>query len=210
MPVVSPAQYVKMLEKAKQEKFAFPAFNVTSTETANAVLLGLKTAGADGIIQVSTGGAEFMSGLGVKDMAKGAIALADYVHYMAQHYDVNVALHTDHCHPKYLEGFVLPLIAETERRRAAGRPNLFNAHMFDGSELALGENITRSAELLWKSAWWVVKKTATTPAMWARTSSTPPPRTWWPCTRGSAPSAATCWPPPSAMCMAFISRAMWC
>ena len=125
MPVVNPTQYAKMLEKAKQEKFAYPAFNVTSTETANAVLLGLKTAGADGIIQVSTGGAEFISGLGVKSMAKGAIALADYVHYMAQHYDVNVALHTDHCAPKYLEGFVLPLIEETERRRAAGRPNLF-------------------------------------------------------------------------------------
>jgi len=152
MPVVNPAQYVKLLEKAKQEKFALPAFNVTSTETANAVLLGLKTAGADGIIQVSTGGAEFMSGLGVKDMAKGAIALANYVHYMAQHYEVNVALHTDHCHPKYLEGFVLPLIAETERRRAAGQGNLFNAHMFDGSELPLAENIAKSAELLKRCA----------------------------------------------------------
>jgi len=145
MPVVNPAQYAKMLEKAKQEKFAYPAFNVTSTETANAVLLGLKTAGADGIIQVSTGGAEFISGLGVKSMAKGAIALADYVHYMAQHYDVNVALHTDHCAPKYLEGFVLPLIEETERRRAAGRPNLFNAHMFDGSELPRSETMAKSA-----------------------------------------------------------------
>jgi len=152
MPVVNPAQYIKLLEKAKQEKFALPAFNVTSTETANAVLLGLKTAGADGIIQVSTGGAEFMSGLGVKDMAKGAIALANYVHYMADQYDVNVALHTDHCHPKYLEGFVLPLIAETERRRAAGQGNLFNAHMFDGSELPLTENIAKSAELLKRCA----------------------------------------------------------
>jgi len=152
VPVVNPAQYVKLLEKAKQEKFALPAFNVTSTETANAVLLGLKTAGADGIIQVSTGGAEFMSGLGVKDMAKGAIALANYVHYMADQYDVNVALHTDHCHPKYLEGFVLPLIAETERRRAAGQGNLFNAHMFDGSELPLTENIAKSAELLKRCA----------------------------------------------------------
>lgn len=152
MPVVNPAQYIKLLEKAKQEKFALPAFNVTSTETANAVLLGLKTAGADGIIQVSTGGAEFLSGLGVKDMAKGAIALANYVHYMAEHYEVNVALHTDHCHPKYLEGFVLPLIAETERRRAAGQGNLFNAHMFDGSELPLAENIAKSAELLKRCA----------------------------------------------------------
>ncbi len=152
MPVVTPAQYVKMLDRARQEKFAYPAFNVTSTETVNAVLLGLKTAGADGIIQVSTGGAEFLSGLGVKSMAKGAIALAQYTHYMAQHYEVNVALHTDHCHPKYLESFVLPLIEETERRRAAGQGNLFNAHMFDGSELSLSENIAKSVELLKRCA----------------------------------------------------------
>ena len=152
MPVVSPKQYIAMLERAKQEKFAYPAFNVTSTETANAVLLGLKTAKADGIIQVSTGGAEFMSGLGVKSMAKGAIALADYVRYMADFYEVNVALHTDHCHPKYLDTFVLPLIEETERRRAAGRPNVFNSHMFDGSELPLAENIARSVELLKRCA----------------------------------------------------------
>jgi fructose-bisphosphate aldolase, class II len=152
MPVVSPAQYTKMLEAAKQAHYAFPAFNVTSTETANAVLLGLKTAKADGIVQISTGGAEFMSGLGVKSMAQGAIALADYVRFIAEQYDVNIALHTDHCHPKYLESFVLPLIQETERRRAAGLPNLYHAHMFDGSELALSDNITKSAELLKRCA----------------------------------------------------------
>jgi len=152
MPVVSTAQYRKMLEVAKGAHYAFPAFNVTSTETANAVLLGLKTAKADGIIQISTGGAEFMSGLGVKSMAQGAIALADYVRFMAEQYDVNIALHTDHCHPKYLESFVLPLIAETERRRALGQPNVYNAHMFDGSELALSENIAKSAELLKRCA----------------------------------------------------------
>ena len=152
MPVVSPAQYTKMLEIAKREHYAFPAFNVTSTETANAVLLGLKTAKADGIIQISTGGAEFMSGLGVKSMAQGAIALADYVRFMAEQYDVNIALHTDHCHPKYLETFVLPLIAETERRRALGQPNLYNAHMFDGSELPLADNIAKSSELLKRCA----------------------------------------------------------
>jgi fructose-bisphosphate aldolase class II len=141
-----------MLQRARQGRFAYPAFNVTGTETANAVLLGLQEAKSDGIIQVSTGGAEFVSGLGVKSMAKGAIALAEYVHFMAAEYDVNIALHTDHCHPKYLDGFVLPLIEETERRRAAGRPNLFNAHMFDGSELPLGENLARSAELLKRCA----------------------------------------------------------
>ena len=141
-----------MLKRAREGRFAYPAFNVTSTETANAVLLGLKAANSDGIVQVSTGGAEFMSGLGVKSMAKGAIALAQYVHYMADQYDMNIALHTDHCHPKYLEGFVLPLIAETERRRAAGLPNLYNAHMFDGSELPLADNLARSSELLKRCA----------------------------------------------------------
>jgi len=152
MPVVTTPQYVEMLARAKREKYAFAAFNVTSTETANAVLLGLKTAKADGIIQISTGGAEFMSGLGVKSMAQGGIALAQYVHQAAQNYDVNIALHTDHCAPKYLEGFVLPLIAETERRRAIGLPNLFNAHMFDGSELPLAANIAKSSELLKRCA----------------------------------------------------------
>ena len=152
MPVVSTAQYAKMLEVAKGAHYAFPAFNVTSTETANAVLLGLKMANSDGIIQISTGGAEFLSGLGVKNMAKGAIALSDYVRFIAESYDLNVALHTDHCHPKYLDTFVLPIIEETERRRAAGRPNVFNAHMFDGSELPLAENIARSVELLTRCA----------------------------------------------------------
>jgi fructose-bisphosphate aldolase class II len=152
MPVVSPKQYLSMLERAKQGRFAYPAFNVTSTETANAVLLGLKAASSDGIIQISTGGAEFLSGLGVKDMAKGAIALADYVRYIADAYEINVALHTDHCHPKHLETFVLPILVESERRRAAGRPPVYNAHMFDGSELPLSDNIARSVELLKRCA----------------------------------------------------------
>ena len=152
MAVVNAQQYLNMLQLAKQGRFAYPAFNVTSTETVNAVLLGLKQANADGIVQISTGGAEFFSGLGVKNMAKGAIAMAEYVHLMAREYDVNVALHTDHCAPKYLNGFVLPLIIEAERRAALGQGNLFNAHMFDGSELPLEENTRMSSELLKRCA----------------------------------------------------------
>lgn len=148
MPVVTTQQYIKMLKKARQEKFAFPAINVTSTESANAVLLGLKLAKSDGIIQISTGGAEFLSGLGVKSMAQGAIALAQYIHTMAINYDVNIALHTDHCRLNHIDDFVLPLIKETERRRTIGLPNLFNAHMFDGSELPLADNIEYSTKLL--------------------------------------------------------------
>lgn len=152
MSVVNAQGYAAMLRNAREKHYAYPAFNITSSETANAVLLGLKEAKSDGIIQISTGGAEFASGLGVRNMADGAIALADFVRAMAEKYEVNVALHTDHCHPKYLDSFLLPLLAETERRRALGLPNLFNSHMFDGSELGLKENLQKSKELLERCA----------------------------------------------------------
>lgn len=148
MPVVDFAGYKAMIAHAKKNHYAYPAFNIASTETANAVLLGLKEAQSDGIIQISTGGAEFASGLGVKNMAAGAIALADFIRAMAEKYEINVALHTDHCHPKYVDSFLIPLIEETERRRAQGKPNLFNSHMFDGSELGLTENLEKSKKLL--------------------------------------------------------------
>lgn len=148
MPVVDLKGYKAMIANAKKNGYAYPAFNIASTETANAVLLGLKEAQSDGIIQISTGGAEFASGLGVKNMAAGAIALADFIRAMAEKYEINVALHTDHCHPKYVDSFLIPLIEETERRRAQGRPNVFNSHMFDGSELGLAENLEKSKKLL--------------------------------------------------------------
>jgi len=137
-----------MFDQAKKGKYAFPAFNVTSTETANAVLQGLAASKSDGIIQVSTGGGEFASGSTIKDMALGAVSLALHVHNVASRYNILVALHTDHCHPSKLDKFVKPLIAETEKRRAQGLPNLFNSHMFDGSELSMEQNIAISEELL--------------------------------------------------------------
>lgn len=148
MGIVNYEQYCQVLDNAKKNKFAYPAINVSSSETANAALLGFKMANSDGIIQVSTGGGKFASGVGVGDMAKGAIALASYVQEMAAAYDVNIALHTDHCHPKNVEPFLMPLIAETAKRRAKGLPNLFNSHMFDGSELSLEDNIAQSKTLL--------------------------------------------------------------
>ena len=148
MPVANYQQYCKMLDTAKKGGYAYPAFNVTSTETANAVLQGLAASKSDGIIQVSTGGGEFASGSTVKDMALGAISIAQHVHNVASRYNVMVALHTDHCQPGKLDKFVKPLIAETEKRRAAGLPNLFNSHMFDGSELPMDRNIEIAEELL--------------------------------------------------------------
>lgn len=148
MPIVNYQQYCRMLDNAKQNKFAYPAINVTSSETINAALLAFKEADSDGIIQVSTGGGKFASGLGVGAMSTGAIALALYAHAMAAHYHINIALHTDHCHPENVDTFLMPLIAETRNRRAAGLPNLFCSHMFDGSALPMKDNIAASKRIM--------------------------------------------------------------
>jgi fructose-bisphosphate aldolase class II len=137
-----------MLDRARENRFAYPAINVTSLTTTNAVLKGLAESRSDGIIQVSTGGAAFASGTSVKDMVLGAVSIAEHVHRVADRYPVYVALHTDHCQADKLDRFVLPLVAETERRRAAGLPSLFNSHMFDGSALNLKENLDIAVSLL--------------------------------------------------------------
>ncbi len=120
MPVADYTTYCAMLDRARDKHFAYPAINVASLAAANAVLRGLAESKSDGIIQVSTGGAAFVSGALVKDMALGAISIAEHVHRVAERYPVYVALHTDHCQADKLDSFVLPLVAETERRRAAG------------------------------------------------------------------------------------------
>ena len=148
MPVANYEQYCEMLDRAKKEKFAYPAVNITSLATINATLKGLAEAKSDGIIQVSTGGAQFASGLAQKDMVLGAIVLAEAIHRLAEKYDIMIALHTDHCHPAKVDTFLKPLIEETAKRRAAGLPTLFNSHMFDGSELPLAENMKISKELM--------------------------------------------------------------
>ncbi|BBO83975.1 class II fructose-bisphosphate aldolase [Desulfosarcina ovata subsp. sediminis] len=148
MPIVNYQQYCQMLDHAKKNKFAYPAINTTSSETINAALLAFKEANSDGIIQVSTGGGSFASGLGVNESYKGAIALAEFARSMAVYYDVNIALHTDHCHPQYVDTFLMPLIEETQKRRANGQPNLFCSHMYDGSALPMAENIAASKKIM--------------------------------------------------------------
>ena len=148
MPVADYETYCKMLDRAREKKFAYPAINVTSLTGANAVLKGLAESRSDGIIQVSTGGAAFVSGSSVRDMVLGAISIAEHVHRVADCYDIYVALHTDHCQSHVLDSYVIPLIEATERRRAAGQPNLFNSHMFDGSALTLKENLDIAVPLL--------------------------------------------------------------
>lgn len=152
MPIASYDQYCEMLDKARQGGYAFSAINITSTSTANAAIKAFADMKSDGIIQVSTGGGKFASGQGVKDMALGAISLAQHCHLVAEKYDILIALHTDHCHPEYVDSFMMPLIEETEKRRAKGEKNLFNSHMFDGSVLPLEENIKISKQLLERCA----------------------------------------------------------
>jgi len=147
MPVANHDNYCKMLDSALAGKYAYPAINVVSMESASAALAGFAQAQSDGIIQISIGGGKHASGQMVGQTAVGAVALANYVHYVAQYYDVYVALHTDHCQLDKLDTFVRPLIAETARRRAAGLSNLFQSHMFDGGTLQMEENIRVSKEL---------------------------------------------------------------
>jgi fructose-bisphosphate aldolase class II len=148
MPVATPKQYAAMLDAAQKGNYAYPAVNVTSITTINASLKAFADAKSDGIIQVSTGGGEFASGLNVKDAAFGAIVLAEACHKLAEKYDILVALHTDHCHPEKVEGFLKPLLEASRKRIAEGKGPLFQSHMFDGSILPLEENMKISKELL--------------------------------------------------------------
>src|SRR4051795_5508267 len=148
MPIATPEVYADMLDRAQAGTFAYPAINVSSSQTLNAALKGFADAGSDGIIQVSTGGAEYLSGSSVKDMVAGALALASYAHEVAKNYPVNIALHTDHCPKDKLDGFVRPLLAaSTERVKGGGTP-WFQSHMWDGSAVPLDENLSIAQELL--------------------------------------------------------------
>ncbi|GIH75023.1 class II fructose-bisphosphate aldolase [Planobispora longispora] len=152
MPIATPEVYAEMLDRAKAGGFAYPAINVTSSQTLNAALRGFAEAESDGIIQVSTGGAEFLSGATVKDMVVGATALAEYARIVAAKYPVTVALHTDHCPKDKLDGFMRPLIDISLERVAKGQDPLFQSHMWDGSAVPLEENLEIAKELLEKCA----------------------------------------------------------
>jgi fructose-bisphosphate aldolase class II len=148
MPIATPEIYAQMLDRAKEQGFAYPAINVTSSQTLNAALRGFAEAGSDGIIQVSTGGAEYLSGAAVKDMVIGSAALAQFAAAVADRYPVHIALHTDHCPKGKLDGFVRPLIQISKERVVRGQQPLFQSHMWDGSAVPLAENLQIAAELL--------------------------------------------------------------
>src|SRR6185437_11971426 len=126
----------------------YPAINVSSSQTLNAALRGFAEAESDGIIQVSTGGAEYLSGPTVKDMVTGAVALASFAREVAKKFPVTIALHTDHCPKDKLDKFVRPLLAISKERVARGEDPLFQSHMWDGSAVPLAENLEIAKELL--------------------------------------------------------------
>ncbi len=148
MPVATPEQYAEMLDRAKSGGFAYPAVNVSSSQTINAVLQGLTDAGSDGIIQVTTGGADYFSGHTVKNRAAGALAFARFATEVAKNYPITVALHTDHCPKDALDGFVIPMIEASEEEVRAGRNPIFQSHMWDGSAIPLNENLEIATDLL--------------------------------------------------------------
>ena len=148
MPIASPEVYAQMLDRAKAGAFAYPAINCTSSQTINAAIRGFAEAESDGIVQVSWGGAEFASGQLVKDMVTGAVALAEFAHVVAAKYDVNIALHTDHCPKDKLPGFMEPLLQVSIDRVAAGREPLFQSHMWDGSAVPIEENMEIAQRML--------------------------------------------------------------
>jgi fructose-bisphosphate aldolase, class II len=148
MPIASPDVYAEMLDRAKAGAFAYPAINVTSSQTLNAALRGFAEAESDGIIQVSTGGAEYLSGPTVKDMVTGSVAFAAFAREVAKKYPVNIALHTDHCPKDKLDKFVRPLLALSAERVGRGEEPLFQSHMWDGSAVPLAENLEIAEELL--------------------------------------------------------------
>jgi fructose-bisphosphate aldolase class II len=148
MPIATPEQYADMLDRAKARGFAYPAINASSSSTINGILQGLTEAGSDGIIQVTTGGADFFAGQSVKARASGALAFAAFVTEVAKNYPVTVALHTDHCPTNALDDFLLPLIAASESEVGAGRGPIFQSHMWDGSAVPLEENLRVATQIL--------------------------------------------------------------
>jgi fructose-bisphosphate aldolase, class II len=148
MPIATPEVYAAMLDAAKERSFAYPAINISSSQTLNAALQGFTEAGSDGIVQVSTGGAEYLSGPTIKNQVTGAAALAAYANEVAKKYPINIALHTDHCQKEKLDGFVRPLLAMSLERVKAGGLPIFQSHMWDGSAVPLEENLSIAEKLL--------------------------------------------------------------
>lgn len=148
MPIATPEVYNEMLDRAKENKFAYPAINVTSSQTLTAALRGFAEAESDGIIQISVGGAEYASGSTIKDRVAGSLGMAAYAREVAKNYPITVALHTDHCAKQNIDSWIRPLMELEAEEAKAGRLPFFQSHMWDGSAVPLEENLEIAKELL--------------------------------------------------------------
>lgn len=143
-------QYI--FKVAKENQFALPAVNVTTSSTVNAVMEAAKVVDSPVIIQFSNGGAQYYAGKGLKldgqaAQIAGAVAGAKSVHLLAELYGVRVVLHTDHAAKKLLPWIDGLLDAGEKHFAETGKP-LFSSHMLDLSEEPLEENIEISKKYL--------------------------------------------------------------
>lgn len=141
--VVTGSNLVKLFKHAKDNMYALPAVNCTSSSTMNAVMQAGRDINSPVIIQFSNGGSNFLAGKGMKGpkaQIAGAIAGAAHVRAMAKHYGIPVVLHSDHCAHKLLPWFEGMVKADEEYFAKYGEP-LFSSHMLDLSEEPLEENI---------------------------------------------------------------------
>jgi len=146
--VVTGDNLVKLLEHAKDNGYAIPAFNCTSSSTCNAVMEAAMKNNSPVMIQVSNGGGQFFAGKAIKDpnaCAAGAVAMALHVRAMAPYYGVPVVLHSDHCAKKLLPWFDGMMAADEEYYKQYGEP-LFSSHMLDLSEEPDEDNIAICAQ----------------------------------------------------------------
>jgi len=152
--VVTGENLLKLLEHARDNGYAIPAVNCTSSSSANACLEAAKKNNSPIIIQVSNGGGAFMCGKAIKDpnaAAAGSVALAMHVRCVAKYYGVPVVLHSDHCAKKLLPWFDDMLDANEACFAQYGEP-LFSSHMLDLSEEPDEENIAICVEYFKKLA----------------------------------------------------------
>jgi len=115
----------EMLQKARENGYAVPAFNANNLEWVKAILTAVQKAQSPVIVQVTGGAAKYM----------GSFKLAhDLIVNMhdALGITVPVAIHLDH-----------GSYSETQEAMAAG----FTSIMFDGSSLPIDENLAKTAEL---------------------------------------------------------------
>jgi fructose-bisphosphate aldolase class II len=135
----------QIFEHAKANGFALPAVNVTTSSTANAALEAAASVRGPVIIQLSSGGATFFAGKGLKRESQGTaiaggISAAHHIRQMAPLYGAVVILHTDHAARKLLPWIDGLMDAGEDYHRVHGEP-LYSSHMLDLSEEPLKQNI---------------------------------------------------------------------